>query len=174
MAARNWIVDDVMRLLGASIVSDDKTTSLISDQVHDALVQHQEKRDAGVDGPFEVSPDARCDAAHALKVNEPEYFFHPERNPCGSSIDADVDAHCASSREYKLFRTHNGECNNPSQNRWGSSFSPLARLLPLEPNKLDRQTHDQVLSDGNKFIKLYSFVINRNAFKQKHSIEILS
>ena len=95
------------------------------------MVQHQEKRDAGVDGPFEVSPDARCDTAHALKVNEPEYFLNPERDPCGSSIDADVDDHCASSREYKLFRTHNGECNNPSQNRWGSSFSPLQDFYPL-------------------------------------------
>ena len=165
MAARNWIVDNVVRLLGTSVASNNKTLGLISDQVHHTLVQHQEKRDAGVDGPFEVSPDARCDAAHALKVNEPEYFFHPERDPCGTSIDSDVDDHCASSREYKLFRTHNGECNNPSQNRWGSSFSPLARLLPLEPNKLERQTHDQVLSDGNAIIKFYLFAISHELFK---------
>ena len=40
MAARNWIVTDVMRLLGTNFVSNDKTVYLISDQVHDGFVQH--------------------------------------------------------------------------------------------------------------------------------------
>ena len=150
MAARNWIFHKVMESLGTNIDLTNKTIGHISDQIHDVLVRHQETRGVGVEGPFRLSSDARCDAAHALKVNEPEYFFHPERDPCGSTIDADVDSHCASSREYKLFRTHNGECNNPNQNRWGSAFSLLARLLPVEQNKLDRETHDEVLGNCYK------------------------
>ena len=148
MAARNWIYDKVTEALEMDLTLKNETMGFISNQIHDALVRHQETRNIGVDGPFNVSSDSKCEAGHALKVNEPEYFFHSDQDPCGSSTDADVDNRCASSREYELFRTHNGECNNPDQNRWGSNFSPLARFLPTEHNKLDRPTHDEKLENG--------------------------
>ena len=99
----------------------------------------------GVDGPFDLIPDSRCDAGHALVTNRQEYFVHPERDPCGSTTDATVAMHCSSSREYKLFRAHNGECNNPDNPRWGSIYSPLSRLLPRDHGKLNRPTHDNAL-----------------------------
>ena len=176
MAARNWILNKMSRDLKMDLILQNKTMDFISDRIHGALVRHQEIRDIGVDGPFEVSSNSRCEAGHALKVNEPEYFFHSEQNPCGSSTDADVDNHCSSSREYKFFRTHNGECNNPNHNRWGSTFSPLARLLPTEHNKLDRPTHDKVLENGNfKFIffcstKIYILIMHLITIFKLHSL----
>ena len=103
----------------------------------------------GVDGPFMVTPDSRCDAGNALIVNRQEYFVHPERDPCSKTTDVAVSQNCASSREHKLFRTHSGECNNPDNPRWGSNYSPLARLLPSDQGKLLRSTHDKALSGNN-------------------------
>ena len=103
------------------------------------------KGNIGVQGPFNFIPDSRRDAAHAQVVNRQEYFVHPERDPCGSTTDATVASYCSSSREFKFFRTHNGECNNLDNPRWGSVYSPLSRLLPRDHGKLTRPTHDSSL-----------------------------
>ena len=95
-----------------------------------------------VDGP--LIPPGGCDSANALNVNKERYFVHKNRNPCGSTTDADVTKYCNSSRKFDLFRTHSGECNNPDNLRWGSVYSRLARLLPSDQGKINRPTYDNV------------------------------
>ena len=60
MAARNWIYDKVTEALEMDLTLKNETMGFISNQIHDALVRHQETRNIGVDGPFNVSSDSKC------------------------------------------------------------------------------------------------------------------
>ena len=87
-----------------------------------------------------------CNMRHFLMVNEPEYFptGFSDPDPCSSSIDSVTSQECNKNQLYQYFRTHNGNCNNPNNPRWGATISRLERFLPRQHTKLRIPTYDSL------------------------------
>ena len=98
-----------------------------------------------VNPPFKNVTKQLCDMGLMQRVVKPEYLEHPEVDPCdplAHCIVAEI-CHKINKSIHGLFRTMNGECNNPLDPRLGMALSKLSRLIPPKYDKFNTRTYFQ-------------------------------